>query len=108
METTGARCCPAPTAQIKLFSEIHSGHVNNDSGLAGDFIHSPPESLFTSSRNLYSHGSGIPHSHAPEYALNDGGYSYVILILIVTLGLVLLSRKAIFLILRTVQPSVYR
>jgi hypothetical protein len=68
VETTDARRCPAPTAQIKLFSEIHSGHVNNDSGPGGDFIHFPPESLSTSSRNLYSHGSGIPYSHAPEYA----------------------------------------
>src|ERR1700680_3225238 len=68
VETTGARCCPAPTAQIKLFLEIHSGHVNNDSGPGAVFIHFAPESLFTSSRNPYSYGSGIHHPHAPEYA----------------------------------------
>src|ERR1700735_150393 len=59
VETTGARCCPAPTAQIKLFLEIHSGHVNNDSGPGSRFysfhpgivIHIVPESLFTWPRN---------------------------------------------------------
>jgi hypothetical protein len=53
---------------MKISLEIHSGDVNNDSGL-GDFsihyfpeslIHISPESLFTISRNDYS--------HAPEYA----------------------------------------
>jgi hypothetical protein len=33
-----------------------------------DFIHSGPESIFTSPRNLYSPHSGNDYSHAPESA----------------------------------------
>ena len=54
---------------MKISLEIHSGDVNNDSGLSEfsihffpeSLIHISPESLFTISRNDYS--------HAPEYAL---------------------------------------
>ena len=53
---------------MKISLEIHSGDVNNDSGLSEfsihffpeSLIHISPESLFTISRNDYS--------HAPEYA----------------------------------------
>ena len=44
--------------RMKISSENHSGHVNNHSGPGALFIHFPPESLFTSARNLYSHHSG--------------------------------------------------
>jgi hypothetical protein len=61
----------AARLRVKLFSEIHSGHANNDSGAGGIFhpfpagivIHIVPESLFTSLRNRYS--------HAPEYAIGS-------------------------------------
>jgi hypothetical protein len=38
---------------MKILSEIHSGDVNNDSGLGALFIHFTPESLIHISRNLY-------------------------------------------------------
>src|SRR5205807_7209879 len=68
VETASARSCPAQPASIKGYSEMHSGDVNNDSGPraicvphpAGIRIHIAPESVFTISRNAYS--------HAPEYA----------------------------------------
>ena len=71
METASARSCPAQPASIKGYSEIHSGDVNNDSGPraicvphpAGIRIHIAPESVFTISRNAYS--------HAPEYAASE-------------------------------------
>jgi hypothetical protein len=58
---------------MKFFSENHSGHVNIDSGTGSFFhpfqtgihIHIPPESVFTSLRNDYS--------HAPESATSNGG-----------------------------------
>jgi hypothetical protein len=43
---------------MKFLLENHSGDVNIDSGTAGFFIHSAPESIFTSRRNPYSHRSG--------------------------------------------------
>jgi len=40
---------------MKFSSEIHSGDVNIDSGLAEKVIHFSPESIFTWPRNPYSH-----------------------------------------------------
>ena len=56
------------SSKMKFCSEIHSGDVNKHSGLGqkvhpfqpGIDIHIAAESVFTSSRNRYS--------HAPEYA----------------------------------------
>jgi hypothetical protein len=45
---------------MKIFSENHSGDVNNDSGRTEVSFRIPPESLFTSLRNRYSEFLGTP------------------------------------------------
>jgi hypothetical protein len=46
-------------SKMKFFLEFHSGHVNKHSGSGQNSIRFSPESLFTSSRNPYSHHPGI-------------------------------------------------
>jgi len=55
---------------MKILSEIHSGDVNNDSGLAELFIHFTPESLIHISPESLSTISRNDYSHAPEYAVS--------------------------------------
>src|SRR5215831_9740399 len=68
VKSTSPSWCPAAPASIRVSSEFHSGHVNNDSGPDRFAFHIPPESVFTSSRNPYSpfpgtliHTARIPH-----------------------------------------------
>src|SRR5271169_6684683 len=51
-------CCPAPPSADEDSFRKSFRHVNNDSGRGSFFIHSVPESLFTSPRNPYSHQPG--------------------------------------------------
>src|SRR5215831_2205382 len=72
VKSTSPSWCPAAPASIRVSSEFHSGHVNNDSGPDRFAFHIPPESVFTSSRNPYSpfpgtliHTARIPHPSTP-------------------------------------------
>jgi len=65
---------------MKFLLENHSGDVNIDSGAAGFFIHSAPESIFTSRRNPYSHRSGtiIHMPRNPQYSGKKSEIDHII------------------------------